>query len=267
MDRRSAIGALTFLIFGFCMNRPANANQFSDLIVEYEQTPGVLENAWRFREQGAFRGVGRGTPSTRAISRRAIDLIIQLEVGGQKRYDAKYTKPIWPRGESGVTIGIGYDLRFSNQDILYRDWKDIISQENLIILSTALGAGGQNAEKRLSEVQGVEIPWQSALTQFSRYIPYLVAETERAFPNTKMLSDDSLGALASLIYNRGSSMERKSPRRAEMVAIYDLMLEQKFSEVPEQLRKMKRLWTTPDSRGLVIRRELEALLYEEGLQQ
>jgi hypothetical protein len=39
----------------------------------------------------------------------------------------------------------------------------------------------------------------------------------------------------------------------------------KFSAIPAELRKMKRLWVTPSVRGVALRREQEARLFEYGL--
>jgi hypothetical protein len=40
-----------------------------------------------------------------------------------------------------------------------------------------------------------------------------------------------------------------------------------FERIPAELRAMKRLWRDePDMRGLLIRRDLEASLFEMGLQ-
>ena len=43
------------------------------------------------------------------------------------------------------------------------------------------------------------------------------------------------------------------------------MMARKFSGIPSELRKMKRLWITPSVRGVAIRREQEARLFERGL--
>jgi hypothetical protein len=51
-----------------------------------------------------------------------------------------------------------------------------------------------------------------------------------------------------------------------MREIYDLMLNRNFAAIPGKIREMKRLWRDdPQARGLLARRELEALLFEQGL--
>lgn len=51
-----------------------------------------------------------------------------------------------------------------------------------------------------------------------------------------------------------------------MREIYQLMRVRTFDQIPAKLREMKRLWLNdPGARGVVLRREAEALLFEEGL--
>jgi hypothetical protein len=48
-----------------------------------------------------------------------------------------------------------------------------------------------------------------------------------------------------------------------MRAIKDDMASRTFSDIPAQIRNMKRLW--PTVKGLRIRRDLEAQLFQDGL--
>src|SRR4051812_28857019 len=52
----------------------------------------------------------QGRKSATAIHSDATSLIIACEVTSKAAYTSKYMNPIWPRGRSGVTIGIGYDI-------------------------------------------------------------------------------------------------------------------------------------------------------------
>jgi hypothetical protein len=235
------------------------------LLEQYNSDPAILENAWLYRDMTVSRGVGRGTPSTRQISPKSIDIIVRLEVGSKDRYEQVYQVPIWPKGQSGVTIAIGYDLRFATTPVLQRDWGTLVDATMLRRLEPALGVGGPRAGPLARGLRDVRIPWDPAMTQFRAFLPYAIADTEEIFPNCSQLSDDSLGALVSLVYNRGKALPLGSPRRREMVTIRDLMVARNFRAIPEQFRKMKRLWTDADSRGLVIRREIEAKLFEGGL--
>ena len=92
--------------------------------------------------------------------------------------------------------------------------------------------------------------------------------TVASLANTDALHPDCLGALVSLVYNRGASFEREGERYREMRAIRAAMGAQAFSQIPAQIRGMKRIWADEaHSAGLLKRRELEALLFEHGLAQ
>jgi GH24 family phage-related lysozyme (muramidase) len=246
----------------------ADETAFSNLLAQLAEDPSIVENAWLFQDRAVSRGVGQGRRSDRTISPRALDMITRLEISSSSVYTARYSRPIWPKGMSGVTIGIGYDLRFANKTLLTRDWGSLVNSHDLSLLDQVLGLQAEEAQKSLDSVQSVVISWDSAQKQFLDFIHYPTAQAEDIFPNSNKLSDDSFGALVSLVYNRGPAIPRNSDSRKEMFEIHELMAagdESDFRAIPDKIRAMKRLWTTPDSRGLVIRRELEAQLFELGL--
>jgi hypothetical protein len=267
MHRRTLLGALVGV--GVCAaSGPALAqeDQFASLLAQLEADPvRLVESAWTQREAGVTRAVGQGEPSSRAISDRASNMIVSLEVSSRRRYEARYRRPIWPGGESGVTIGIGYDLRFANEHFLQRDWGALLSADMIDTLQPVLRLGPMQARDALPSVQSVDVPWDAALSQFRAFIPYPTKQTEDAFPNCAELNDDSFGALVSLVYNRGAAMPRNSQRRREMREIRDLMRDKNFEAVPGKIREMKRLWSADTQPGLHIRRDLEAALFELGL--
>lgn len=213
--------------------------------------------------------IKRSKRSDLSISARAIDLIVKFEVASQAVYTQKYSRPTWPKGNSGVTIGIGYDLGYSNIGLLSGDWEDFISSDSIRALSVACKITGQPASKLIPTLSTVEIPWDKAIAQFQQIIPYYAGETEYAFPNCGLLTPDAFGALVSLVYNRGGSMGKlpykDGDQRAEMRTIRSLMSQKKFSEIPSQIRSMKRLWPSDKLAGLIARRELEARLFEASI--
>jgi GH24 family phage-related lysozyme (muramidase) len=131
----------------------------------------------------------------------------------------------------------------------------------------------QRARTALREVLHVDIPWPIANRQYEEQVqPRRIGETEAVLRNCDALSPDSLGALVSLVYNRGAAgflvPASKDPtgRFREMRNIRDLMQTKSFTDVPAQLLGMRRLWQrTPGGQGLVLRRELEAQLFTMGL--
>jgi hypothetical protein len=207
--------------------------------------------------------------ATPAISNAAIDLIITFEVSSREVYERKYRHPIWPRGRSGITIGIGYDVGYVTKEVLARDWSAYLPQADLNTLSQACGVTGDNASALLQRLAPVDIPYADAHAVFIDVsVTGYTRLTVRSLANTEALHPDSLGALVSLVYNRGASFERAGERYREMRAIRAAMQAQAFADIPAQIRSMKRIWTgEPHSAGLVKRRELEARLFEQGLAQ
>ena len=110
----------------------------------------------------------------------------------------------------------------------------------------------------------VNVPWEDALAVFdNRDVPRWVAIVRKALPNTELLSPDCLGALVSLAYNRGASFSKAGDRYREMRAIKTHMANKDFAKIPAEFRSMKRLW--PSLRGLQVRRDQEADLFQSGL--
>lgn len=202
-----------------------------------------------------------------AISARAIDLIVLFEVGGQQAYTSRYRHPVWPRGRSGVTCGIGYDLGYVTTSTLADDWRGHTSDSNIALLRRACGVTGTAAAALVPAMAAVDIPFDAAMAVFrNATLPQTIARTVRALPNARTMHPDSLGALVSLVYNRGASFNLEGERYMEMRQIRDDVAAWHFERVPGRIRAMKRIWAgDPDARGLLRRRELEAVLFEAGL--
>ncbi|WP_019866280.1 lysozyme family protein [Methylovulum miyakonense] len=246
------------------------STNFEQLLSQFENNDDeLLENSWQFREGHIIqtKGIGTGQKSTRKISETAIDMIVKLEVGGKNRYEKYYQTPIWPKSNSGVTIGIGYDLGYADKNVFYRDWCNRLEQPALSTLEKVLKKKGNEAKDSLPTVADVvKVSWDAAYGQFIDYIPFVTYQTEKTFPHCDELSADCLGALVSLVFNRGTDLDKQNNRRKEMLDIRNLMRNRKFENIPDRIRSMKRIWeNNPDAKGLVIRRELEAKLFESGL--
>ncbi len=204
--------------------------------------------------------------SARPLSKRAKDLIVRFEVSSESYYKKALQSPTWPKGQSGVTIGFGYDIGYVKPQFFEEDWGQLLPADSVAKLKATCGLKGTAAQQAMPALHDIRVSWQAASQQFDAFAPYVVAETEAGFSNCADLSADSFGALVSLVYNRGSSAPPGKPRRAEMYNIKQLMVAKDFAAIPDQIRKMKRLWEgDPDMRGLLERRELEALLFEAGL--
>jgi hypothetical protein len=205
--------------------------------------------------------------STLPIAQEAKDLIIEFEVSSAAIYAQRHQAPTWPGGNSGVTIGIGFDLGWCSAAAFAKAWGGILADPQTGALTPVcqLKADKAKAQAGQPAIKAVKVSWDQASAQFDRFLPLIVGETTGAFANCEGLSPESLGALVSLVYNRGSD-HTNTPRRVEMFNIAALMTAKDYAAIPTQIRAMKRLWQdVPGAGGLVERRELEAKLFEAGL--
>ncbi len=199
-------------------------------------------------------------PPSPDIPAEAIAFIVREEIGSREMYERIATMPHFPGGASGITIGIGYDLRYQGPESFDRDWGDELAADTLKSLRPCLGLAG--SKKTASELAFVRIPFPAAWRVFARRVlPRYVETTRQAFAKFDTLPPLCKGVLVSLVYNRGSAMDGE--RRKEMRAIRDHVTEDRWNDVPDTLIAMKRLW--PDSSGLRKRREKEAAMWRSGL--
>ena len=200
------------------------------------------------------------------IAIEAENMIIEQEVSSAAVYKARYTRPTWPTGESGATIGIGVDLGYTTHDALEHDWSPYLPAETISILHQAVGLKGEAAHAlvRSGKLNGAIVPWEAALAEFENVeIPNWVAKTAKVFPNLDKLGPLCQGAIVSLCFNRGTAIQDPpgGTRRLEMRNIRSHLISGNYDRIPRELRSMKRLWNN----GLVNRREVEARLFEKGL--
>jgi peptidoglycan hydrolase-like protein with peptidoglycan-binding domain len=219
---------------------------------------GVIDAAtWQ-----ALRALPEPSPD---IPTRAVAFIAREEVGDRNQYDAA-SRPTWPGGASGVTIGVGYDLGY--QSDFDADWSDLLTPEQVAALRPCLGLKGAAASAAIAALAGISIPWRAAWTAFiRRTLPQEVSKTRNTFVGHTM-APLCFGVLVSLVYNRGAGMtdsQQHPGDRQEMRDIRDAVAAGRLQDIPAALRRMKRLW--PDTSGLVARREREAQLFEQGLAQ
>lgn len=201
------------------------------------------------------------------ISRDAFNLIVEFEVSSKSEYNRKYRHPIKPGGESGITIGIGYDCGYSTAAQIRSDWGAVLPQSMVDVLVTVAGLKKANANRALLLIRNkVDVPWEAALAVFSNTsLPKYLAMADN-LPNWDKLSPDCKGALVSLVYNRGASFNKSEDRYREMRNIKAHMAASRFSAIPAEFRSMKRIWAGDESvKGLLARRDREAALFERGL--
>lgn len=205
------------------------------------------------------------------LSKKSLNLILEFEVGGGENYYNKFLKnPTWPEGQSGVTIGVGYDLGYVNKTEFSEDWKDL-PKDIFDRLYKVVGIKGYNAKNLIRGLRDITIPWELSLQVFNnKTVAKFWNLTKDTFPNFDKMPEDAKGGLVSLVFNRGNALE--GDRRREMKLIRDGMritntFDQKaLSFIANQIRNMKRIWAGGSiEKGMSRRRDAEAKLIEDSL--
>ena len=205
------------------------------------------------------------------VSQKAIDLIIYYEVGGRSYYNKRYTKPIvpaWQTTQSGVTVGFGFDLGYNTPSQIEKAFKGILSSSEIKALQSVSGLKGKSAYYNgLPKVKNsIHITYEQAEQVFKRdSLPRFTKQTADAFRlSPKRLHPHSNGALTSLVFNRGPSMSNSSSRKEMRDIRYNISIGRE-DKVPSNIKSMKRLWSYTKLKGLHLRRDAEAKLFQEGL--
>jgi hypothetical protein len=195
------------------------------------------------------------------LSTREVTFIAREEVGSREFYDKFAACPHCPGEVSGVTIGIGYDLRYQELRNFENDWGPELARDVLEKLRPYLGQPGGPAAA--ASLRTIKIPFYRAWRVFLKTtLPRYLSHTREAYPQLDGLPEGCRGALVSLVYNRGPGLN--GSRRREMRAIREHLAAGKLKKVAAELTAMKRLW--PGNTGLRARRDRETQLWQEGLE-
>lgn len=199
------------------------------------------------------------------ISKSAIDMIIKFEIGSVSYYNRYLTKPIWAGGESGITIGIGADLGYITEKQFLLEWSDKLNLNFLTPLRNVIGLKGQHAKSMLKgELLNVRIPYDAAYKVFVNFhMPRYYKMALSIYPDLGTLNEDTQGAIVSMVFNRGASLEGES--RKEMKAIVPLIAKADYEGIADQIENSKRLWENKQMEGLVLRREAESDLIRNSI--
>jgi peptidoglycan hydrolase-like protein with peptidoglycan-binding domain len=198
------------------------------------------------------------------LTAAGVTFIAREEVSDGTTYRKKFQRPCLPPSPSGITIGIGYDCRFTKTRAdLEADWGDVLAPDAIALLVPTLGVVGTQA--LLAQANGVSITLGDAMRVFAqRSLPKYLEETRRIYPQIAgaALNPAQRTALVSLVYNRGTDLT--GDRRTEMKAIQGLLAAGRLADVPDQFESMTRLWTMTEAPGLIRRRRTEATLFRAG---
>ena len=182
------------------------------------------------------------------------NLILDFETGGRSGYNPR---PEWPKGASGVTVGIGYDMGYYRPSVIESDWHALDANYRAQLEGVS-GITGQRARAAVRTVHDVYVQWQIATDVFDRVdVAREFANAKRAMPGFQDLRPNCQAALLSLGFNRGWAMA--GANRTEMREIRELVPSRDYDGIALQLRKMVRVWSgTSIYSGMRRRRFAEA---------
>ncbi len=177
----------------------------------------------------------------------------------------------WPGGESGTTLGLGYDLGYEGEADFVRDWSPHLPPAAVARLRAACGVRGPEAAELAESFADITVDREAALEVFfGASVGKYWTQLQHVFPGVELLPADAQGALLSLVYNRGTSLSGSN--RREMLAIQSLVAQcakaiaasqgaaaaAALGRIAQQIRAMKRLWRGKGLDGLLRRRDAEA---------
>jgi LysM repeat protein len=97
-------------------------------------------------------------PAIAGVSDKALQLMLRFEVSGAQEYNLHYPSPSWPQGESGVTIGIGYDLDYVSASQFRADWGSRLQDDVIARLGAVCGITGAAAQSHIAGLSDVAVP-------------------------------------------------------------------------------------------------------------
>jgi hypothetical protein len=196
-------------------------------------------------------------------SSKTLDLLLKYEVGGGKSYYDKFlSKFTWPEGASGPTIAIGIDCAYYTKTELSKIF-NFLPQNEIELIQGSVGKTGEKGKEYTKTLRnaGITVDWEKALDIFySTTWPKFTKLTNKTFVGATELKEDAYGAIVSIVFNRGTSLNGQS--RLEMRNIKELIPFKDYKGIAREVRKMKRLWIGKGLDGLLERRETEAKLIE-----
>ena len=197
------------------------------------------------------------------LTAAGVTFIAREEVSSPKVYRQRYAHPEWPTANSGITIGIGYDLKFADRAKLVADWGDVLSSAVIERLAAVSGTTGSAA--RRAQVGDIEVPLLIAVRVFlQRMMPEHIGNTRHVYPTLDTLPPARRTALISLVFNRGNDLA--GDRRREMQRIQELLAAGDLDAVAAQFESMTRLWDPATEGGVIERRQHEAQLWRDGFE-
>lgn len=211
-----------------------------------------------------------------SLDTNGVAFIALEETGGLGYYDQFSRWPHFPGEQSGITIGVGYDLKWNSEADFIATWGPHLPDAVMVELARDIGRRGTKTRARELRQLGVEIPFKYAWSVFvEKTLPRFYADSEAIYPSLERLTGLCRSVLVSIVFNRGNDL--RGGRRREMREIQTILaradeagldherVKSILAEVEDQIVSMKRLWD-PAS-GLIKRRQAEANLWRKGLER
>lgn len=202
-----------------------------------------------------------------AVLERSADFLITAEDLPTHAY--------WPKGDSGITIGVGWDLGQHSESEFLSAWA-ALDLATLRQLKEAIHKRGHAAEVLVPQLKALTVPRSVSLSVFRRsldasYYPM----TLQLFPGVEALPTEVQVALLSLVFNRGVLLGRDPDwskakaldRRWEIRRLQDDVKQRDVFAIYIRLGTMKRLWEKSGQRGLLYRRRDEQHLIRPYVDQ
>lgn len=262
--RRALVAALIFLTASLAGGGAAWVN-YQDALVATDRAETALFDA----QQSALSLELALMESVMGVDyvEEGLNFVVRFETASKSFYERRLSKPNWPGGASGVTIGIGYDLGLTDQETIYEILKGRLKEEQILILSEAAGVRGDAARSLAAreDFQSIEISWETAQAIFREtMLLEFMRRTQRRFPRMREIHFACQIALISLVINRGDRLDGEG--RRHMRRINDAIAARQPRRIPIHLRDMTQIWEGRGLDGLRQRREAEARLCEIGLE-
>ncbi len=224
-------------------------------LVEYNKTGSIEENGefnkQEFSEDGLSTEMG--------------DFILGFEITNESVYEENYKSPQVPGVESGITIGVGYDLKYN--DVM--ELAKYIGEDNCLRLRDAQRSleAGESKESVLSSIKDIEISFATAKEIFkNEMLPKYVSMTKEWLGEEHFdkLPGYCKTAIVSLVFNRGTS--EKGRFREEMSLIRKAIQKGDLHVVSDFIKRMNITMASQWAgyAGLFTRREQEADLFALG---
>ena len=130
--------------------------------------------------------------------------------------------PTWPKGDSGITIGIGYDLGYQTPHQISRAWQGKIPDQELERLIKVSGLKRRAAHRALASVQSIQIPLQAAGdVHCAVTLPKYALKTKQVYPGIEKLPADAQSMLDQLVAFCGDAIDKEAAMIASARDAYD----------------------------------------------